>query len=80
MTKCLNLYVLCKEKLGDDKWLELKGLNDFKEMCAGYRYFIIKFSILLFVDRHTTKISILKPTTRLIAEMYYHSKGSTKIW
>ena len=27
MTKCFNLYVLCKEKLGDDKRLGLKGLN-----------------------------------------------------
>lgn len=29
--------------------------------------------------KHTTRISILKPTTRLIAEMYYHAKGSSKI-
>ena len=27
ITKCLYLYVLCKEMLGIDNWLELKGLN-----------------------------------------------------
>ena len=28
ITKCLILYVLCKEKQGVDKWLGLKGLYE----------------------------------------------------
>ena len=35
MTKCLTLYVLCKEKLCDNKWLGLKRLKiDNFEVCA----------------------------------------------
>ena len=45
---------------------------------TGIRTFY-KILILLFIYRHVVRFSILRPTSDLIAQMYY-CRGATKIW